>query len=921
MADLNVDELARAIASATISAQDHARSLNDYAAASAKAAEIQDAASKKTVQALKDFSKVVGTSAVDFSKAMATGSEGTAKYSGAITGAADAAGNAAATMLGAFGPLGIIVGGVIKAFGALMGASLKQNDQLMKSYRELSEVGSVSGSLEKLQSDLNRVGLTTEEAEKFGKLLGKNSNELSSFGGSVSAGKDKFIGVFEGMIGVGNKTEIAMQRIGYSANDMRDATADYVSKQSRLGLAQGKTTEQLRTESAKYMVTLRELGELTGMSRDEAQKIMDQQQADARFSITLRQMEMEGKGDEARRLQAYMATYEKTFGKDAAQGLMEQIVNKGAIVGEASAKAFTSTQGKAYEMAERVAKGQASMQEGLSQTAVGVRRNLDQVGSSLMIAGKGAESYTGTYEQINGALAIENKKNIDVAGKLAAIQQQGGVQLNKNIDIEQRAREVRLAADKLLLEVGNGTVSMFEKLTDIMFKFGKFLAQTIDKLSSVIPGMTQTNLSEGFKDKDDFQNELNVAKNEKKAAEEKAALIKKDFDEISKDITGKALKDKIKELEKQVVATQGVAVINEANEITGGIEGRDEVANAEARFRLEQLKALKEEITTRSRQTEIINIDRINAIKQRELLKLENKNAEADQKIKTAQKSLSNFTAVGNSASATAAQNSAGGAVAAAGPIGSKERTDARTAASAGLTQLGAGREDDILKKLKLKGGPGGQAVQGGKIDPALLALAEKIQNSFPGSYFSALNDLYHKDDPNSNHTRGKALDFVLPEGLAPKTAEEAKSISTALEDLGGIKVRDEYFKDKNNKTTGNHFHVEVARNGGAFSGPDAGYPVMLHGKNDSPESVWPEKKLKGMLDEVKKGSIEDYKKELLADMNTNKPIPDATAMVSNNTGYSDRMMEILTAKFDDMINQLETSNGTLRNILTYTQA
>jgi len=31
--------------------------------------------------------------------------------------------------------------------------------------------------------------------------------------------------------------------------------------------------------------------------------------------------------------------------------------------------------------------------------------------------------------------------------------------------------------------------------------------------------------------------------------------------------------------------------------------------------------------------------------------------------------------------------------------------------------------------------------------------------------------------------------------------------------------------------------------------------------------------------------------------------------------------MEILTTKFDDMINQLETSNGTLRNLLTYAQA
>ena len=927
MADLNHDELVKAFTAASIAANDHARAqieaqkaTDDYAAAAEKAAADVDASSKKTKQALTDLSMALGKSAVDLGKAMVTGSEGTAKYSGAVQGAADAAGNAATTMLTAFGPLGIIVGGVIKAFGALVGASLKQNDNLMKSYRELSEVGSVSGSLEKLQADLNKVGLTSEEAEKFGKLLGKTAPDLANFGGSVSAGKDKFIGVFEGMIGVGNKTEIAMQRIGYSADDMRDATADYVAKQSRLGLAQGKTAEQLRQESTRYMVTLRELGEITGMSRDEAQKLIDQQQADARWGMTLRQMELEGKGAEAEKLRSYMATYEKTFGKDAAQGLMEQIANKGAIVGEASAKAYTSTQGKAYEEAMRVAKGQASMQEGLSQTAAGVRKNLDQVGSSLMIAGRGAEGVTGSYEQINGALAIQNKKNIDVQGKLAEVQKAGGAQLNKNIDLEQHARQLRLAADKMLLDVGNKTVGMFERLTDIMFKFGKFLAQTIDKISTFFG--KQTNYAEGFKDKDDFQGDLNVAKNEKRAAEEKAARIQKEFDEISADKSGKVLKEKMAALEQTIRDTAGVAQTDAEGNRTGVIEGGDAAANEDARIRLEQLKALKEEITTRRGQAENIDMSKVNAIKERELLKLKTQTAEAESKIKKAEKGLSNFTAQGSSASATAAQNAAGGAVAAAGPVGSKERTEARAGAAAGLGQAAAGREGEILKKLNLKGGQGGQAVKGGETDPSLLALAEKIQEAFPGSTFTALNDDFHKKNrQNSQHTKGKALDFVLPQDTAPKTAEEAATIAESLRDLGGSKVLDEYFKDKNDGTTGGHFHVEVARNGGAFSGPNSGYPVMLHGKNDDPESVWPEKKLKGMLDEVQKSSIEDYKKQILSDMGMNKSTSETVSPTSDNSDATNRMMEILTTKFDDMINQLETSNGTLRNLLTYAQA
>jgi len=57
------------------------------------------------------------------------------------------------------------------------------------------------------------------------------------------------------------------------------------------------------------------------------------------------------------------------------------------------------------------------------------------------------------------------------------------------------------------------------------------------------------------------------------------------------------------------------------------------------------------------------------------------------------------------------------------------------------------------------------------------------------------------------------------------------------------------------------HFEVPKAMEGGAFAGPNSGYPVELHGKN---ESVWPEEKLKATLAEVQKSSIEDYKKQLL---------------------------------------------------------
>jgi len=918
MADLNHEDLVKAFTAASIAANDHARAqaqaqkatedaqkaIDDYAAMNAQAAAEVEAASKKTKQALTDLSMSLGKSAVDLGKAMVTGSEGTTKYAGAVQGAADAAGNAAATMLTAFGPLGIIVGGVIKAFGALVGASLEQNDKIMKSYRELSDVGSVTGSLEKLGQDLNRVGLTSNEAEKFGKLLGKTAPDLAAFGGSVSAGKDKFIGVFEGMIGVGNKTEAAMARIGYSADDMRDATADYVSKQSRLGLAQNKTAEQLRGESVKYMVTLRELGELTGMSRDEAQKLIDQQQADARWSMTLRQMTADGQGEEAKKLQAYMATYEKTFGKDAAAGLMEQIANKGAIVGEASAKAYTSTQGQAYEMAMKVAKDQATMQEGLSQTAVGIRKNMDQLGPSFAVAGQAMSSMTGDAQQVNAAYAIENKKNIDVQGNLAKTQKESGDLLAKNTELEQVNRRNRILADKALMEVTQVSVSVFAKLNEVVFSLGKTLAKIIDKFSSYIG--KQTNFSESFKDKDDFKADVDVAKNAIAESERQKKKLELEA-QYAQDATGKTLQAAIDAAKQGQKENQ--YSVDEFGATTGD-KGLSDLYSEEVK-RLEELKKqiAKKDGTIDAEKAQQLQKDKLLVIEQK-TLEDKKKLIEAEKKLQTAP-STSSSGASGTSPPAAGGESSAKGAPAAAGSATgattSPEKVLEFGTASGSKTNFEA--IDPGLKDKVVAAATEFNEASGGKdkikINSAKRAAEdqqrlwdESIANGRPGKTASGMPI---GKPGTSKHERGLAVDI--------QNYKDPKAVAAMNKQGLRQTVPDDPV----------HFEVPKAMEGGAFAGPNSGYPVELHGKN---ESVWPEEKLKATLAEVQKSSIEDYKKQLLGEMGMNSTSSTpASSTSSDNSDTTSRMMEILTTKFDDMINQLETSNGTLRNLLTYAQA
>jgi len=122
-------------------------------------------------------------------------------------------------------------------------------------------------------------------------------------------------------------------------------------------------------------------------------------------------------------------------------------------------------------------------------------------------------------------------------------------------------------------------------------------------------------------------------------------------------------------------------------------------------------------------------------------------------------------------------------------------------------------------------GGKKEERTGGGDVDAALLSLAYKLNDEFPGAIFTAFNDRHHQGDAKSKHPLGKALDIAL--ARAPRDALEADKIKAQIYALGGTGVRDEYFRDRTSKSTGGHFHVEVAHGGGMFTGM-GDFPVLL---------------------------------------------------------------------------------------------
>jgi hypothetical protein len=203
---------------------------------------------------------------------------------------------------------------------------------------------------------------------------------------------------------------------------------------------------------------------------------------------------------------------------------------------------------------------------------------------------------------------------------------------------------------------------------------------------------------------------------------------------------------------------------------------------------------------------------------------------------------------------------------------------------------------------------------EGKELDSKIIEIAKKAKDTIPGfSTITAFNDNFHNEPGRrkSLHTEGKAFDFKL--NYTP-TIEQGKEIAKMLKGMGAGYVLDEY-NFPSPGSSGPHFHAQLAQDGGEFSGPKSGYPVLLHDKEIVLNKIQSDK-LKQKLEQVEKKSIETS-------------IPELSPTSSNNTGNSNTevvaMLKEFTStmenKMDNMIGVLSDGNDISGKILTYSMA
>jgi hypothetical protein len=110
--------------------------------------------------------------------------------------------------------------------------------------------------------------------------------------------------------------------------------------------------------------------------------------------------------------------------------------------------------------------------------------------------------------------------------------------------------------------------------------------------------------------------------------------------------------------------------------------------------------------------------------------------------------------------------------------------------------------------------------------------------------------------------------------------------------------------------------NIEKAAKGGIFSGPESGYPVILHGN----EAVVPMSSSRIDKQSLDMNAIVKMMSDMPKNTSVATPMTTERQIVVDN-GLTAKLVDVLTSKLDTAIDKLTESNSIQDKLLKYTRA
>jgi len=373
----------------------------------------------------------------DGAAAMYRGEKGLKAFNSSVDAGADALIALAGALALLGGPVTLVAAGltaVVAAGAKYVKASNEQSDNLYKAFQGLSRAGGVGADgLQSLYVDMQKLGLGVQDLDKMVELVSANSADLALLGGSVNEGRKQFSNIGKEL----DKYNVGLRNAGMTQDEINAASMGYLRLQSKIGLTQKKSADELAESTHKYLLEQDALTKLTGMNRKEQEDAREAIRSDEAFAAKLEQVRQSGPGGEER-AQELENTYLMLLktSKTAARGFAD--ISSGNLQTEAAQQEMRVSQGESMRIAQAVADGQLKAAQGADAVAEAHTRTVNAMGVSQGLL----RNYNKTFGNVAEDYALRSKlkaggfeKEYD---KIIAERKKQGVDDGKAQDSEQQ---------------------------------------------------------------------------------------------------------------------------------------------------------------------------------------------------------------------------------------------------------------------------------------------------------------------------------------------------------------------------------------------------------------------------------------------------------------------------------------------------
>lgn len=279
-----------------------------------------------------------------------------------------------------------LVGGAVKAAGALVGLAMKAFDgdvrmsDFFAAFKDLPfGIGLVAGLFEKLAKvqeeeldafrRMTKTGIGFEgnlrdirsaaldmgmSLEQFTATMSKNQEVFRGLGGDAESGAKAFVALNKTLRD--SKAGAELRALGMSAEDSADAMANYIRANGSLTATQKQDYAGVAKSVAEYAKTTDYLAKLTGQSADELEKKMQKEADDAAWQATLLGMDEDQKNAANQALKVALAT----GGQGAVDALKAKIMGL-PVMTEAGQKFVSMSANASKRLAEMEAVTKSNM--------------------------------------------------------------------------------------------------------------------------------------------------------------------------------------------------------------------------------------------------------------------------------------------------------------------------------------------------------------------------------------------------------------------------------------------------------------------------------------------------------------------------------------------------------------------------------